>query len=406
MAGVTPTGFVRKTETEILDGMVSEARAKITPNMDDSPDTVFGGLISIVAAEAAEQWEAQEAVYNSYGPGASGNALDRNAALTGTRRKRPTFSTVTALVTGAGGPYPAGSIVATVEDDPSARFVSVEDIPVTAGPSFSVRMQADTSGPVRALGHTLKNLENPPAGVTAIDNPADADVGQGVEQDPDLRVRQREEASDPGATTTDALFGAISKLEGVDDHRVFTNRTLTPDSAGRPGKSVELIVLGGDDDEIAQTIWGNIAAGIESYSASGDSGAAIDEEGNEQIVPFSRPDDHRVWARITGVKDADSYAGDDAVKQTVADFTDGSITLVMSNGNEIEGTVEIGGILYRSKIAAAVLTVPGVLGVSMVEFSDDGIAWVDADTQLAAREYLGFSGSRGIQFADVTVVIT
>lgn len=405
MAGVTSAGFVRKTETELFDDIVDEARSTISPSIDDSVDTVFGQLAAIQSTKHAEVWEVMEAVYNAFSENASGAALDRICALTGTTRQGPTYSTVTAQVNVDPGTYAIGTIAATVDGDPDARFVNTEAVTNGGGApaSFDVEMQADNTGPIRAPAGTLIDLDAPPVGVTAIVNAADADPGSDTETDAALRVRRRAELSDSGQTTQGALRAALSKVAGVAEIRVYTNRTSATDGEGRPGKSVEALVLGGSDNAVAQVIWDNLPAGIESYGTGAVSGTAVDDEGNSQTILFSRPTAHRVYARVTGTADLALYPGDAAVQQVVADFTDGTLTLELSTGGEIVGTVDVGGTLYRSKVSAAVLSIPGIT-VTTIEFSDDGATWVNADKVLGAREYLGNSGSRGIDVADVVVV--
>ena len=91
--------------------------------------------------------------------------------------------------------------------------------------------------------------------------------------------------------------------------------------------------------------------------------------------------------RVSAEVDEGSYAGHDVLKQTLVDFTSGALTLAMSNGASIAGGVELGGILYRSRISAAALTVPGVTGVTQVQFKTDAgdAAWQDTELALGAR---------------------
>lgn len=86
MAGVTPEGFVRKTEEECIAEIVAECRATVDPDFSDSPDAVTGQIVGIVAAKWAESYEVLEAVYGSLSDQSSGIQLDRVAALTNTFR--------------------------------------------------------------------------------------------------------------------------------------------------------------------------------------------------------------------------------------------------------------------------------------------------------------------------------
>jgi hypothetical protein len=226
------------------------------------------------------------------------------------------------------------------------------------------------------------------------------------ETDAQLRIRRRQELADAGQTTEPAIRAALSKLAGVSAVRVVSNRGLATDAAGRPGKSVECIVIGGADTDIAQAVWANLPAGIEAYGLV--PMAVTDEEGNQQTVKFSRAAPQNLYVRVSAEVAEGSYAGHEALKETLASFTSGERTLELSNGNAIAGTTDIGGILYRSRLGAAALTVPGVVAVTRIEFrAAETDPWVDVDWPLGAREFLGAAAdARGFQLDHIAVVTT
>jgi hypothetical protein len=227
------------------------------------------------------------------------------------------------------------------------------------------------------------------------------------ETDAQLRVRRRVELADAGQTTEASIRAALSKIDGVSACRVVSNRGLATDLvSGRPGKSVECIVVGGTDAAVAQVVWDNLPAGIESYGTTPT--AVTDEQGNQQVVKFSRATAAMVYVRISAEVAEASYAGHPIVKQTIADFTSGELTLELSNGNAIGGTIDIGAPLYRSRLAAAALTVPGVVAVTQVAFSSSATGpWFDVDHVQLPRQFLGLSAdARGFDVAHVIVVTT
>jgi hypothetical protein len=65
---------------------------------------------------------------------------------------------------------------------------------------------------------------------------------------------------------------------------------------GRPPKSFESIVVGGVDQEIAETIFQKGPAGIESFGST--VMEVIDEEGFTWDIGFSRPENRFVWIKI------------------------------------------------------------------------------------------------------------
>jgi hypothetical protein len=84
---------------------------------------------------------------------------------------------------------------------------------------------------------------------------------------------------------------------------------------GRPAKSFEVVVEGGDEVEIAETIWAYHPAGIESY---GDVTRTITDEDNlPQTVKFSRPTTIHIKMEIDYTKyDEESFivSGEQGIK--------------------------------------------------------------------------------------------
>jgi hypothetical protein len=398
--GVRTFGFVTETEEEIFAAMVAEARSTMHPAMHDSPDSVFGQLAAIVASKAAEHAESQQDTYESFSENAEGQALDRVCAYTGTERLGPQKSTVTGLITMAPGSHAAGTIVAHVDGDETALFetVAVANNPSGANAVIAVPMQAMTAGPVRAPAGRLTELVGAPGGVLAITTITDADAGS--------RVRRRQERGLGAVSPQAGMLATLRNPQlnpGVIDVRVFSNRRLEEDAAGRPGKSVECVILGGDPAVFCPLIFKKLTMGIQSFGAIGPINV-FDEEGNEQQVWYSRPIARRLYIRIWG-KRGTGYPGEHVVQQTLSDFSDGTMEITASNGGRITGLTPIGGVVYRSYYIAAALTVAGVVGVTNIEFSEDGINWLNADGYLGPREYVGHLGERGVQSADVFVVM-
>lgn len=226
------------------------------------------------------------------------------------------------------------------------------------------------------------------------------------ESDADLRLRRRNELADQGATTDSAIRAALSRLAGMKSVSVTSNRTMATDLAGRPPKSVEALVLGSSDSNlIAQTIYQNLAAGIQAYGTT--IVAVTDSEARSQEIGYSVAEPVTFSIRIVcAVSDA-SYAGDEILKQTIIDFSAGKVISTV-DGRTISGGVALGGTLYRSRFAAAALTVAGVITVEQVLFKgpDAGASFVNADVSIGDRKYLGQGGVRGFIAENVEVATT
>jgi hypothetical protein len=398
MAGVETTGFVRKLHADCVTEIVTECRGTVDAEWDDSPDSATGQLSTIVGAKHAELWEVVEAVYNSLGPSASSYSLDRIAALSNSKRKDATPTLLLVTITGTDGSNAARSIDLSV-DGQDVHFTNRNVLAISSGTGTGI-FECDTTGPVRVLPGTLG------PNVTTFSM---ISQGQLAETDPRLRVRRRSELADEGTSTVPAIRAALSKLENVLDLRVYSNRTFVVDSAGRPPKSLEAVLLVVDDADaamqpVADTIWANLPAGIESHGT--ETLAIVDEEGHSQDVKYSLATPVNLWMIVSISVDEGAYPGNDAVRTAIADFTSGGLTITASDGSLIDGLVDMGGVVARSKLAAAALTVPGVRSVTGIRFSDEEFGngtYVEADYALSPRAYLGIAGARGAQSSHILV---
>ena len=111
--------------------------------------------------------------------------------------------------------------------------------------------------------------------------------GRLAESDSEVRLRYAQGVAIRGSNTIDRICATLlSDVDGCDYASGYENYTDQVDSEGRPPHSIEIVVRGGDDTDVAETIWTGKAAGIRPY---GSHYAYInDSEGNRQYVQFSR----------------------------------------------------------------------------------------------------------------------
>lgn len=185
-------------------------------------------------------------------------------------------------------PQPLLALVSSSLTDSSSALVTVTPSIQTAGVAqASVALTATATGPLQAPARSVVNIVTPVSGLNAALNQIDAVPGRSIETDADLRIRRATTLQVAGAGTPDAIRSKMLSVTGVTDVFVFENITLIPDLAGRPPKSYEVVVAGGADQKITQTIWDTKPAGIQTLGTT--TGTAIDRSGNAQPVRWSRP---------------------------------------------------------------------------------------------------------------------
>lgn len=354
--GLTADGFVKKPLSVIRAELEAAYRAAWGNGIDLTPDTDMGKEIGIDAEREAALWELAEAVYNSqYIDGASDSALTTLVRNIGLTRKAATRSTVTATLTGTNGkPVPAGTLFA--QDTTGEQFRTTETVVISG--ATAVRCESVNTGPIAAAAGTLTTIVNSVNGLASVTNALDAALGTNEETDPELYARYLESLSVSGGGSVPAIRARLRALAGVVATIVIENTLDVADGDGRPGHSIECVVQGGNDTEIANAIFnpGGKGAGIETYStAVGPANVSVvvtDDEGDSHTINFSRPTAVNIYVDITLTYSA-AYPldGDDEVKAAIIAYG-----LSLNIGDDV-----IPHPYLESQIAA----VPGIVDITI-----------------------------------------
>jgi len=317
MATLDASGLTIRTQAEIFDEIAAEAKATIDPELDVSAESVAGQILTICSAKIRESEEGLLAVYSARSPrDATLAGLDALCALTGTRRRAATKGRVTLTVTLAGSTTLTAGAIASVAGQPQNRWVTLTDVANPGGSpgGFDVVAEAENTGAIVANAATITTIATPSAGWTAVTNTLDATSGRNLETDPELRIRREQELSRPGTAPADAIRADVLDVDDVTYCRVYENTSDTTDGDGIPPHSIEVLVLGGAQDEIALQIWRSKAAGIGTYGTTTET--VEDSLGNPRTVKFTRPSTLSLYVAVT-VDAGDGYAGDAAVKAAI-----------------------------------------------------------------------------------------
>lgn len=125
-------------------------------------------------------------------------------------------------------------------------------------------LQAQETGSFSAEANSLNVIKTPVLGWDDVTNPLAASAGRDVETDEQLRLRFRNTKFERSTNILDSLYSALLSLNGVESVTVYENDTDIVNLDGLPPHSFMAVVLGGDSEDIAETIWLNKPAGITS----------------------------------------------------------------------------------------------------------------------------------------------
>lgn len=385
--GLTADGFKIKRLEDIIAEIQQRFKDEFGDNIDLSDASPEGQIIAIFAERESLVWELSQDVYNSQYPITSeGNQLDNVVSLTGTVRRGPQFSSINSGVArGTNGTIiPAGTIISVVGNT-TARFITQENatINIVDGLTFksaNIELLAETAGPLVANAGTLTVIETPVGGMDSFINELDAEIGSETETDAELKARRDQELQIAGAATIEAILSELRARELVEAVIVFQNNTSIIDPDGRPPHSLDIVVLGDDEDDLAEAIFLVVGGGIETI---GDITKIVnDSQGFGQTVRFSRPNEIGIWLEADITKGAlYPVDGDDQVEQAFLDF--GSTLTV---GQDI--------IIFGSNsLICAVNDIPGILDID-IRIGKINPPTLNDNVVIAPREIAKFDSSR------------
>lgn len=187
-------------------------------------------------------------------------------------------------------------------------------------------LTAETAGSIAAPTSSLTVIETPVVGLDSFINESAADIGADQETDVQLKLRRQSQLQSFSSGTVNAIRSAVLGITDVDAVTVFENNTNATDSESRPPHSVDVIVEGGTNAEIAPVIFDVVSAGIAYFGSI--SVSVDDDQGFAHIVKFSRPVELNIYIDLV-LTTTSSYAGDDAVKAAIIEY--GSSVVIGQN---------------------------------------------------------------------------
>jgi uncharacterized phage protein gp47/JayE len=164
---------------------------------------------------------------------------------------------------------------------------SIAETTPGALPNGTGTATAESVGATIALAGKLTVIETAVSGWDSVTNPLDATLGLEPESDAELKIRRVQQIAKAGAGTPEAIKAKILELEDVTSCTVYINKTKIVDGDGRPPNSVEAVVEGGTDAEIAEKLWKAVGGGIATHGT--ETVIHVDEDGFNQTMKFSRP---------------------------------------------------------------------------------------------------------------------
>lgn len=368
--GVTERGFHRPTYVELLDAIEYKARELFGSKANLTVRSPLGIFLRIFAWMLNILFSLMEDVYNSrFVDTAVGTSLYNLGKAIGLSLLPAQKASGYVEFTGAAGtPIPVGFLVRTVAGLQYAVLAAgrIDDTGKVTLPVQAVETGADYN----VAAETVKEITNPMDGVSACTNPAAIDGGRGRETDEEFRDRYYQSVDYAGGVNADAIAGEIlQNVASVYSAICYENYTDEENDLGLPPHSIEAVVYGGLDADVARAIFSRKAAGIQTYGNTKVSVLAV--SGQIFDIFFSRPTTVPIYIKITNLETDNNFpaSGAGVVKRVVIDYI----------GGAAYGGLPIGRDVIYMDLPGVIKSIPGVvdfdleIGESSTSYGTDNI---------------------------------
>ena len=182
------------------------------------------------------------------------------------------------------------SIVLSVSGESDSFSSTICRYITVVGVTSNVLFESTEYGSFVLADDTITEIVSTVDGWTSCTNLIAPIKGRLTQTDAEARTSYQERVALRGQTTVDSIVSALySDVGGVTFADGYQNDYDEPDDAGRPPHCIEIVVQGGLDEDVANTIWKNKAGGINTHGTY--YAYATGAMGRRQYVEF------------TGVKD-------------------------------------------------------------------------------------------------------
>lgn len=185
--------------------------------------------------------------------------------------------------------------------------------------------------------------------------------GRERETDEEFRDRYYASVDYAGGVNADSIRAALlQNVDGIMEAKVFENDTDDVDDYGLPPHSIEAVVYGGLDSDIAQIIYKELGAGIQTTGQK--VVEVITASGATKAIHFNRPHPVPVYVKVVGLSTSGDFPHDGVDQLRAA--------IVAYIGDNESGGVSIGETLYHQRLPAVLYKVPGVLDFDVLIGTD------------------------------------
>lgn len=276
-------------------------------------DTIFdsnssdGQYFGITTQATEDYLEVLLDVYNMFDPdNCIGTQQDNLYWINGIKRKGATFSYVNITITTdrsltlQGLDAQANNIDGvgyTVADNIGNQWILLDTQSPSGAGTYTYSFRAKTLGAITSAPNTITVPVTVVIGVTSINNATGvSSLGEDGETDTQFNLRRNASFANKSYNSLDGLYSDLINLNGVVSAAVYENDSNIVDADGIPAHGFWVIVEGGSDADIANTIYVNA---IKAIPSKGDETYDIVTiQGQVYTAKFDRPSSSNLYVKF------------------------------------------------------------------------------------------------------------
>ena len=372
---VESTGTIIPDTADLREEVEDEYRAAFGADLDVSPSTPQGALITAQTLARAQAARNNADVANQINPNLAGGVfLDALMALTGLERTPATRTVVTAQLSGnPSAIIPAGSLAA---DSNGNQFELLSGVVLDANGDGEGDFRAVEFGAIAVNAGALDTIVTAVLGWDAITN-ADAGVtGQDGQSDAEARALRRNTLALQGVAMPQAIVSGLYAVEGVQSLSFRENATGSPvviEGVTLVAHSIWACVNGGADADIAQVLLDKKSAGC-AWNGAESVVVTDPSSGQTYTVLFDRPTDVPLLFDIE-VRQGTFTSSD--LTQSVKD----AVVAWAADNFVVGGNVSAFEVAYAVAVAC-----PGIFVSSVLQTKASSISWSSAEIDILIDE--------------------
>ncbi len=287
MAQLTEQGFIIERLDANLAHLDTGFRTIYGADINTDTDSPDGQLIGLIAQIKTDLEELAESIYKALDPeAASGIWLEQRVAYAGLTRRQARYSYLRNTIL-TGTPHTLIPASAVLTDPHHRRWIVVTDTTLNENGSAQADLRSETLGAFPLPAENRLTIETLFLGWRSARSSQAAEVGEEEETDAELRRRFFISRAKAAQNSVDGMIVKLLQLADVRQAVCLENDGDTPNADDVPAHSLNIIVEGGSDADIARVIFDNKTAG--TGLRGGVQCQIRDNKNMARMIRFDRP---------------------------------------------------------------------------------------------------------------------